>query len=246
MRKVALVLLLSMAWLPQAIAAKEYTKAEYIEIFKGDNEVAQHRAIETLVLTGLDDPEIFDQVEQRLIESLPYATDRDGVDESAWLMKALGYSGNPKYLTTLKNIEQGDHHRKVRGYAKKSIVELQLFELWNPVITNSATFTEGQSQRTNMLANGLKSSDLGLMARSVRYMANQRNNEPFLMDIIAAELENPRLLTQDNESQDVYAWYAKVLASSGDEKYKPLLKKLTLSPFKKVAKHTKKALAQHY
>lgn len=246
MKALTLMLTLGLSLLPQLAQAKDYTREQYIEIFSGQNEVAQRRAIESLVLSGFTDPEIFDLVSARLDESLPYATDRDGVDESAWLMRALSYSGNPKYLEQLQKIQAGDHHRKVRGHAKKAIAELKNFKIWNKTLLDSSKYTEGQTQRNNILATALKSKDLDLIHRAVRFMASERNRDPFLMNIIAAELENPRLLSKHGDAQDTYAWLVKVLASSGEEQYKPLVKKMTLSEYSKVAKHAKKALKQYY
>ena len=78
-------------------------KAMYIKAFTSGNlDVIKGKA-RNLEWTGWSDPAIFDPLEKKIIENLG-ASDKYSLDSVAWMIRALGSSGNPKYLPTLNRV----------------------------------------------------------------------------------------------------------------------------------------------
>lgn len=67
-------------------------------------------------LTGL--------AEQALLQNYTKEPTNTQIDAMAWLCKALGRSGNKRFSETLKTVAENAPHRKLKGYAQKSLDQL--------------------------------------------------------------------------------------------------------------------------
>ncbi|MDP5147326.1 hypothetical protein ORI98_12860 [Shewanella sp. ULN5] len=247
MKKIALRLLISSCLLAPFAFADDYTLEDYQQIFQGDKQFKQQSAVESLVLSGLNDPSLFDIVEAKLNASLPLATQKHPIEYSSWLAKGLGYSGNEKYRASLQAIVNGDYHKKLRKYAQEGLSNIDKFAIWNPILNDKSQYDAKQSQPLNVLANALASSDLELKRMAAKHIADKRVYDEFLLEKLANQLTSLDLLKHDKLSIDTYAWIAKALASSANEKFKPVIVNIAeTAPEKKLRKYATKYIKTYY
>ena len=247
MKKIALSLLISSCLLAPFAFANDYTLEDYQQIFQGDNQFKQQSAVESLVLSGLNDPSLFDIVEAKLNASLPLATQKHPIEYSSWLAKGLGYSGNEKYRASLQAIVNGDYHKKLRKYAQEGLSNIDKFAIWNPILNDKSQYDAKQPQQLNVLANALASSDLELKRMAAKHIADKRVYDEFLLEKLANQLTSLDLLKHDKLSIDTYAWIAKALASSANEKFKPVIVNIAeTAPEKKLRKYATKYIKTYY
>ncbi|WP_076415251.1 hypothetical protein [Shewanella sp. UCD-KL12] len=247
MKTLVLTLCLTLSLFSHFSAAKPLTEAQYIEVFKGDNLEKQKDAVASLVMAGMSDPKVFDQIELKLNESLPLAVDRHSIDYSAWLLKGLAYSGNDKYQANFNAIIEGDYHSKLKKYAKKSLKILDQFKVWSPILSDKAHYDDKYSQTSNVISNALRSDELQLKMDAAKRVINRNMHTKQILEVLNSELKDPRLLKHDKLAIQAYAYMAKALASSEDETYKATIEELAAtSSEKKLRKYAKKYLKAYY
>ena len=235
---IVLSLLSSVSW------AKDDTLEQYKEIFSSTNSVTQQKAIKKLAISGLNSPEIYDVIEQNIKTNLPLAKDKHKLNDMAYLVRALAYSGNDKYVSFINSLMDRNQPRKIRGHAQKAKVELYKYKMWNKVLNAGKDSRPSQDQR---LINAFKSNDVSLMEISARKMIELNLDNDSVLDVIGEELKSARLLVHDRQAISAYAYMAKAIATTSKPKYKPLLEELkTTIPHKKVRKYISKYLKKYY
>src|SRR5262245_26957800 len=106
----ALILSLGASF-PVLAATPEQDVQQYIQIFQGG--VGSDKAVDDLGWKGISDERLFDIIEQRLRQDAQ-ASSREGRNHAARLIKALGFSGQPKYAATLGSLS-ADYRRPVEN-----------------------------------------------------------------------------------------------------------------------------------
>jgi len=124
MNKKAIASLLSFGLLASGACCAELNAADqsYVDrLIKGGpstlSEVGQ-----SLYNASVTNPEVLDVAAQVLLEKYPMAgNERDTVDASAWLCRALGNSGNNRYKAVLDQVaDDKSVHRRLRGHCEKA------------------------------------------------------------------------------------------------------------------------------
>jgi hypothetical protein len=223
---------------PVAAATAEEDVARYVQIFNGDTS-AHQEAVESLAWMGISDPRVFDVIERRLLnEAQIYRNDRNEKNRVARYIRALGFSGQSKYISTIK---QYLSDRVYERYANTALEDLSNYQKWNPIISNRATFDLQYSDDVNRILNMLRSDDpwLKRVAAKRIYFANQ---DEVLLDMLAKELK--AAYVQNNSTYtDVTAWMVKALGNAKHPKYRPLIEEvLVRSTESKVVSYAKQAL----
>ncbi len=230
-----------------AVSATDIPSEDLEKIFSSQNKSQIKTSVQTLPLSGYTNESAFDAIEAEMLRSLPLASDKESIDYTAWLLKGLAFSGNPKYRETLEQVYQGKHHKKVRKYAKKSLQILEQYQQWNPILASQDSLSSEQSSRNNALKNALLSDLLELKRQASRYIYNNRVRDEFLLDVLQQELESSRLLKHEKHAIDTYAWMAKALASSSNPKYQHTIADIAAnSSEKKLRKYAKKYLKSYF
>jgi hypothetical protein len=90
-------------------------------LIKGGPSTLQDVA-QSLYNASVTNPEVLDVAAQVLLEKYPMAGgERDTVDASAWLCRALGNSGNNRYKAVLDQVANDKSvHRRLRGHCEKA------------------------------------------------------------------------------------------------------------------------------
>jgi hypothetical protein len=214
---------------------------QYIAIFKGD--VNEHVAsADTLHWMGLSDERLYDVIEQRLQQDLWTLqggfTAKTGSDSRrlGWYLRALGFSGQAKYLPTL---ERFTSNGILGRYAKEALKESPLFAKWNPVISDRSTFDAQRSDADNRMANMLRSPDIQLKGLGARRMAETQRQlgDEALLESLAFTIR-ANYTSDDWTTANSVAWMVKALASTRMDKYQSLIEEVW-------AKATRSELRRH-
>jgi len=146
---------------------KEKEIDELIKVFSKPFIMKQHVAAEKLAYLGHSDPRIFDVIEKQLLDSYLSLSDDYEIDWASWLAKALGFSGNQKYGTTLRKLESFAPDEKLRKYAGIAQRYTYKYKTFNPIIMN---FDNDKSEETI-------SSEMNLLPLSLLRYQNMLNSD---------------------------------------------------------------------
>jgi len=241
MKKSFLVLVCVSLLCARALAATpEEDVQRFVAIFAGPDEKHQE-AVQALAWMGLSDPRIFDPLERRILSESAEARGFNRADRNrvAHYVRALGFSGNPKYLATILTLRQDNEYERFSRVASE---ELPQYQKWNPIISDRATFDPKYSDDTNRVRNMLLSDDL-VLKRLAAKRVFFGTREPELIDRLAAALkENYQRGATDNEITNTLGWLIKGVACTKDPKYIPLLQEVAANaPNKNVQRHANDA-----
>lgn len=98
---------------------------KFINMLQSGSIRSKKDAAKLIYKSALTDTVILDVLEQELLQNyLLNGSDRHHIDTMSWYCKALGASGLAKYRKSLQKVADNGPHRKLRGYAKKSLSAL--------------------------------------------------------------------------------------------------------------------------
>ena len=158
---------------------KEKEIDELIKVFSKPFIMKQHVAAEKLAYLGHSDPRIFDVIEKQLLDSYLSLSDDYEIDWASWLAKALGFSGNQKYGTTLRRLESFAPDEKLRKYAGIAQRYTYKYKTFNPIIMNFDNDNSGETI----------SSEMNLLPLSLlRYKNMLDSDEPELHKLAAKRI----------------------------------------------------------
>ena len=220
MKTLLAVLLLSLLPALAPAATLEEDVDGLVKVFGGDK--SQHvAAVRTLAWMGVSDARVFDVVERLLrADAGAAAGNRTEQDRVAHYVRALGFSGNPKYMPTLQGYA-GD--RTYGRAAANALRDFPQYERWNPIISNRAGFDPKLSDDVNRVMNMLAADDLQLKGLGARRIYHAPHHEEVLLERLAQEAKANYTKSGDPESSDAIAWMLKALGSARNPKYVALL-----------------------
>jgi hypothetical protein len=212
-------LLLSLCVSFAALAATpEEDVQNYIRIFQTGADA--DRAADDLGWKGISDTRLYDVIAERL-RADAQATSREGRNHAARLIKALGFSGQPKYAETLNSVA-ADYRRPVEGAMRN----LRLYEQWNPVIANRASWDPKYSDDVNRVRNMLTSKDIQLQGVGAKRVFYAHPNEQALLDLLAERLRDCYKTVSDPDSVDACGWMINGLGKSNAQQYRAVIQEV--------------------
>jgi hypothetical protein len=217
---------------------------DYIQIFTDGNPQQQTQAAKELAWAGLSDPRLFDLIEKSLLDKYLTVENKYVVDDTAWLAKALAYSGQEQYRATLQKVASDSPQKKIKKHAQKSLAQLDNYARWNPIISDTSNWDSSKSDEVNRYANMLRSDDLELKRMGAKRVHNTHAYDPYLLDLLDTEIRASYLEANDDSLFiDTVAWMCKALSGSRVEKYKSTIVEVSENAGnKKVAKYATKYL----
>jgi len=220
-----------------AAATLDDDVAHYAQI-AADTSASHAKELDALAWQGISDPKVFDVIEARLLASLvPGAAGSN--EETEARVRALGFSGQPKYVPTLNKFLDDRHFGRP---AKMAIEDISSYQKWNPVISNRATFDAKYSDEVNRILNMLHADDFMLKRVGAKRVYFE-NKDQVLLDTLESQIR-ASYLTVDSKNDDAVAWMIKALGSTKLPKYQALYEEvLSKSNNRVVSAHSKKALA---
>lgn len=210
----------------------------YIGYFNGDIRLHSEPA-DTLSYMGLSDTRLFDIIEKRAVEdSRTSRNDRVERNRVARYIRGLGFSGQPKYLATIERFLGDPEYAR---FAKVALEDQPLYQKWNPIISNRATFDARYSDDANRVMNMLRADDLLLNRLGAKRVYFGIRDEA-VTDILAKQLR-ANYSVDKQQYRDSLTWMVKALGYTRNEKYRPLIEEIAMSaPDKRVREHATKAL----
>jgi hypothetical protein len=239
MKKLLLVLLLALSGAAFAASVEDdvgvYTQA------LAEGKSVDPVLLESLSWKGISDPRVFDLIAARVaVQAEEGRSDRRVKKEVAQYIRALGFSGQPKYRPL---IEQYRGDQLYDSYVRDALADLPNYQRWNPVISNRATFDPRYSDDVNRVRNMLLSDDFDLKKIGAKRVYFQ-NKDQVLLDILAEQLR-ASYMSNDERKSDSIAWMVKALGSAHQSKYRPLIEEVANNAQEKaIVRHARKALEQ--
>jgi hypothetical protein len=240
-------LLLCAALLLSATTASAATYEEEVTQYKQflNDKNYQNPAFESLAWVGISDPQIFDPIEHHLTDPAERAAIENGPhgrDILGHYVRALGFSGQQKYVATLTALSSDS---ALGRQAKMALEDLPLYQKWNPIISNRATFDPRYSDDVNRVLNMLHSDDFSLKRIGAKrvYFANQ---DTVLLDTLVTEIQ-ASYMKADISNEDQIAWMVKALGNARQVKYVAFLQQVAQTATdKEVIKYAQRALDSGY
>ncbi len=228
-------IVISLLLVSQLSVAAQFKGAEYfINIVQNETPGATRIELQKLGWFGISDTKLYDVIEQKLLEENSYAIGNirnpwgaaaNSVKSVSWLVRALAYSGNNKYLKTLNMIvESQSTSPLMKKNAKKAIKQLPNYQRYNKFISNDSYNNDALTQEENNFIKMLRSDDTFLVDVVARRVFYRRHYNPVLMEELAATIKrNYKKDPDDRIFTSTMRWAVKALGYSRDEKYLPLL-----------------------
>ena len=211
----------------------------YLGILAGDNHNAKVEMLKRLKWTAITDPRLYDEIEKApASQGFEKKLDKLTIADLAYKIRALGYSGNPKYQPTLNSISKDAPIKKLRKHATKALVDLKRFEQWNRQIAQAEIGQQGKSVEITTYLKMLNVEDTLVQRFAAKAIVDGALRDPDLLNEVAAKLQGlytaPGL---DKRVQDTAAWFIRALGDSGD--YRDLLTEVNQNtPYKKLKKYS--------
>lgn len=228
------------------IAQAELEKpSEYLQVFQSGSLIEQQEAAANLEWAGLRSPELFDLIEAKTLEALPRTGDKTTLFYVSHLVRALGYSGNEKYLPAIEKTINEAPHKRLKNHALSARSDVPRYKTWNPIIApqTDENLYPSYEQR---LSNLLKSGDNELVRMGAKRVVYSRNYAPELLAQINGQVEAVYLQPLDRLGLDTAAWLCRALASSRAPEYRATLEKVAADANdKKLRKYAQKYLKQY-
>jgi hypothetical protein len=212
---------------------------QHIAIFRGDK--WQHpSAAEGLAWKGLSDPRLYDVIEERLRNDYPVPREAKRERQRlAWYIRALGFSGQDKYVPTLQRFLDD---RDYNSYARHALKDLPDYRNWNPIISDRKSFDPKLSDQANRILNMLRATDFRLKEIGAKRVYFERPEEPAVLDALVKELL-AAYQGADSSNNDEIAWMIKALGATRNEKYRPVVQEVADKALDaKIARHARTAL----
>jgi hypothetical protein len=240
------LLLVSLNTISAFAGSEQQEIDQYIKAFRNGTWAQQIDICEELQWSGISDTRLFDVIESNLLKLLPTATsDKKAIDIVAWYAKALGMSGNDKYLKTLQKVASAEH-KKLKKHGNESIDLVPQYKKWNPIISNSKKFNPGKSLRVNRFSNMLKSDEWQLKLIAAKRMNNEKITDSYLLETLHGEIKKNYKSVSD-ANLDNLEWMIKILAGLGAPKYQDTLQDIAANaPNDHLRSYTSKILKKNY
>lgn len=123
MRNIQVLIVLVCSLLVCNVYAASAAGERYINMLTQGGPTSIRDAAKSIYHTGEKDIEVLDVAAEVLLKNQRDSSSNTMVDALAWVSKALGQSGNPRYKSVLQEVVQNSH-RKVAKHAKKALRSL--------------------------------------------------------------------------------------------------------------------------
>jgi hypothetical protein len=216
---------------------------KYIVDFKSGGPLEKQLICKKLMWSGLSDSSLFDLLEQDLVSRAKTANGEDGeeINNIAWLMKAIGASGQLRYLHTLE-IFASHPNDKIAKYAKESINFIPQYAKWNPIISDSSQANTERSEIINRYANMIRSEILELNILAAKRIYAEKIHNEYLYGLLSEKIIAGHKSVHKNEKTKIAA-YAWMMRASVITNVATAQKVLETATNKKLKKYAKKYIA---
>jgi hypothetical protein len=229
----------------QALAydSKEAMIDDKLRILAEAGDATKIEMLQRLQWSGLSDERLFDRIAEWPQQA--YSTNdlnSDEVNLMSHQIRALGFSGNPKYQTLLESAKASAGNKKIKRHAGNALRDLANYERWNAEIAQSDFSVSGKPFEVANYMKMINSADTAVQRMGARAVFHERQSDPELLEMIARELQaNYQREGLDGETQDTLAWFCKALGQNALGQYGKLLVEVRdNTPYSKIRKWARK------
>lgn len=243
MKKILVFLFSGLMALPTLAFESDAERIEhYLKVLKTHHFEAKNKMLNRLEWSGLTQPELFDYIEQALLNTYDKNMSSEEIKLSVYMMKALWTSGQEKYRPTINLIKNKSTSSKLSRYAKNASVNLGKFGGWHQKIAQVKAPIEGKPAEIEMYMRMLTVDDIFVQRLAARAMFHENQRDADLVALAAEKLQAYYMdASLDGEAQDTVAWLCKAVGQSRDQKYSQLLNDAAQnSPHRKIQKYARK------
>nr|WP_320165552.1 hypothetical protein [uncultured Methylophaga sp.] len=225
-------------------AAAYQSKDEQIDavlnVVQTGSQERKETVLERLQWSGISDPRLYDVLEADLLANYQEKLyDSDKRNLMAYEVRALGYSGNPKYTSTLELLAKKAAESKVKRHAKKALSDLSTYISVQRQLSHVVIEQPEKPFEVQMYMRMIQTGDSYTQRLAARASFHENIHDPELMALFTDQLEsmymNPDL---DALGQDTAAWICKVLKQ--DSGHEALLAEVAeKTPHRKIQKYAK-------
>ena len=236
------LLILSVSYLPAyAFTTVDEQIDHYLKVMETGNYANKREMLERLQWSGLSDPRLYDEIKPPAGQYLKDGLDKQTINLLSHQVRALGYSGNERYRNTLIEIKKDASSSKLRGHARKALIWLDRYIVWNKLIADAKINVEGKNAEVATYMKMLSVDNVFVQRIAARAIFHEKRRDPDLLALIAEKLEAVYIRNGlDKEAQDTAAWFCKAIGQSNELVYGELLSKVAgATPYKKIRKYAK-------
>lgn len=239
----ALLLSCIISFPTMALESRQERIESYLSVLSSSDSVAKEQMLNRLQWSGLSDSQLFDVVEQRVLDTyLQAGLDGKTINLIAYHVRALGYSGNEKYSETLSLVKSNTAAGKLQRHAKKALLDLSRFSDWNQLLSEETQVFEDKSDEIATYMKMLNVNNVFVQRLAARAIYHEQQRDQALLERAAERLSTVYL--QENpgsEAEDTAAWLCKAIGQSQRPEFIALLTKVASdTPSRKIAKYAKK------
>ncbi len=241
MKKILVVTMMLFSQASMAFTSNDEQIDYVLEIMQNGPQTKRLKVLERLQWSTLSEARLYDTFEQNLIAHYKkHSIDKAEKEVLRYQIRALAYSGNPKYKSTLEAVEKDADNRSLRSTARRALKDYPNFL----AVQNALSGVQSdESSLPSEVANYLKllKTDNSYAQRlAARALFHEGHMQPvvikFVADSLKKEYQTKGLPTL---KQDTLAWYCKVLKNAGG--YDVLLDEIEANtPYNKIRKHAAK------
>ncbi|MCP4331979.1 MAG: hypothetical protein GY785_04940 [Gammaproteobacteria bacterium] len=238
----AWVLLLLLAGQVLAYDNKEQMIDDKLTILDNAGFTTKVEMLKRLQWSGLSDVRLFDQIAELPASKYQRSMNNDERGLAAHSLRALGFSGNPKYQDLLKDIKAKASSNTLKRHARSGLADLERHQRWNELLAQSDFSVNGKSYEVATYMKMLSINDFSVQKLAARATFHERRLDSDLLKMIADNLKASYLRDElDGEAQDTMAWFCKALGQNAIVQYHELLSEVAAnSPHSKIKKYARK------
>ena len=220
----------------------------YLYTLETSDDATKSKMLERLQWSGLRDERLYDVIEDKVLEIYQKTPNMGNSEFKTYLqhIRALGYSGNEKYRTTLNLVKaKASQHGKaviVRRKVRSALKDLINYVVWNEKIANSSAGISGKSAEITSYFKMLNSDNVLIQRMAAKATFHQQLQDNDLLQLFKSKLEEVYLKPGlSRVQQDVGAWFSKAIGQSKQAEYGEFLTIVVeRTPYEKVRKHAAK------
>ncbi len=169
--------------------------------------------------SGISDPRLYDRFEMRLLNYCVSTLDTNTAEYASWVAKALAFSGNEKYLSTLNRAAEDCNHPKLRRYVDMSLGLLPKHKIWNPVISKDLEKITDMDKFTAHRISNMRNSTHTELIKAGFQLANYNLTTPASSVEISQARDNQKdslIRSLNSEKADEVRYAAQLIYESSE------------------------------
>lgn len=241
MKKILIITMMLLSQASMAFTSNEEQIDYVLEVMQNGPQTKRLKVLERLQWSTLSEARLYDTFEQNILAHYKkHNIDKAEKELLRYQIRALAYSGNPKYKPTLETVKKDADNRSLSSTARRALKDYPNFlAVQNALSGIQAEESSLPSEVSNYLKL-LKTDNSYAQRLAARALFHEGHMQAEVVEFLANSLKNDyQTKGLTTLKQDALAWYCKVLKNAGG--YDALLEEVEANtPYNKIRKHAAK------